>query len=490
MRQVRIHSGEHVRTQDTSAILQEVGYHDGFKPMGKVLNVLTRTSNRPNRFKRCRQSILAQETDVTIRQFVSIDRPCTYAEGDVIVPATGRIAPEIPEDQAHYRDAPYNLYINDLLSAVKDGWVFVLDDDDEFLVPDAVARLEPYMDDEDNLIIFKFAMGGPKGQDYIMPKSFGRELVMNDTPCSCYIYHSKHKHSGLWHSKYCGDYFAASNLAKKLKPVWVDGILAGTQDGPSVGKDRDCKPKKWKARIIKEENKPLFLSIVIPVINQYHYTESIINQIQRTVHIPYEVIVIDNGSTDETKDLDSVTVIRNKDNLGVYKAWNQGCKKAKGSHIAILNNDLILPDGWAETLLSHEEHAICPSYTQFGDAKADFDLRNERLKEKPLNITKADMPGTHPTGFAGFCYIISREVWDRVGPFDEDFLYWYGDNDYYIRMQDMGYVPKINYNVEIHHFVRKSSDPLPDFNEQRELDRHRFFVKWPGRMPLRSREKH
>ena len=448
---------------------------------GLTLNILTRTGNRPNRFRRCRESVKAQEWGGKIRHIVSIDCPCDYVEANVVVPAYGDVSPSVPVEQMKHRDAPYNLYVNDLLAAVNDGWILVLDDDDELLTADAIAKLEPHMDDEDNLIVSKFAMGS-RNQTFIMPKAFGRELVMNDVPCSCYIYHSKHKAFGLWHTKYAGDYYAAHNLSEKLNTVWVDEVTAGTQAGPSVGGEDTKKYRPWKPREIKEDKKSVLLSIVIPVMNQSHYTARILEQIKNTVHIPYEVIVVDNASTDDTPAIlkkSEAIVIHNDVNAGVSISWNQGCRLAKGTHIAVLNNDLVLPDGWAETLISHGEHAICPMYKQFGEVRKDFDAFNVKLKSKQLKVVVAERPGRHPKGFAGFLFMLSREAWERVGPFDEDFRLWYGDNDYWLRLKDMGYQPMQSRSVEIHHFVRKTSDALPNFQEQRDKDRHLFEVKWP-----------
>ncbi len=463
-----------------------MSYHDPFDKEGPVLNVLTRTCNRPNRFRRCADSLKAQETAVSIRHFVSIDRPCTYVDADVLVPATGQIAPEIPEASTRHRDAPYNLFVNDLLAAVKDGWILVLDDDDELLRRDAVAILEPYLADEDNMVVFKFAMGDGLGKkNFVMPKAHGKALVINDVPCSCYVYHSKHKVDGLWHGKYSGDFFAASNLADKLNVVWVDEVLAGTQTGPSMG-TMDCAlPSTWEPRLVKQEKVEPFVSIIIPVLNQSTYTKELLENIANTTSVPHEVIVVDNGSTDNTPDVlknAGVKVIRNQRNNGWAYALNQGASKAKGTHLAFLNNDVVLPPNWLLTLLSHDEHAVCPTYEQDPVIPKHFRRRNQTLEAQEREVVPAERPGLHPKGFAGFVFMISREAWERVGRFDETMIYWCADNDYYVRLKAMGYRPMMSKNVLIHHFMNKTVDTLPDYLEQRERDRQTFLAKWPEAM--------
>lgn len=451
--------------------------HDGL-----VLNILTRTCDRPNRFKRLKESIEAQKWGGKVWHIVSIDRPNDYADADVIVPALGTIAPSPPESDQKYRDAPYNLYVNDLLEAVEDGWILILDDDDELLDEDCLAALEPYMTDPDRLLICRFAMNLPRSEKMmVMPVHFGEELVPNDVACSCAVFHSKHKHLARWHGKYCGDFFGVSNLAKKLKVVWVDKVVAGTQYGPGDGSVGANKYVPWKPRkvAVPKKGDPL-LSIVIPVMNQAEYTKAILKNIEETTHIPYEVIVVDNNSTDETPEiLAGCRVIRNQHNAGLSVAWNQGCREAYGTHIALLNNDIVLPDGWAETLMSHGKPAICPLYTQGDKLPGGFKKRNKDLGAKRKS-TRAALPcGDGPQGFTGFCFLLTKEAYERTGPFNEKYFYWFGDRDYYHRLNEMGFKCVQSNNVSIHHYVSKTLKTCSDFEQVKKRELAEFRKDWP-----------
>jgi O-antigen biosynthesis protein len=73
------------------------------------------------------------------------------------------------------------------------------------------------------------------------------------------------------------------------------------------------------------------------------------------------LIVIDNGSTDETelylagvRDMAAVpvTVIRNTTNLGFPAAINQGLRVARGEYLVLLNNDVVVTDGWLDQLIA------------------------------------------------------------------------------------------------------------------------------------------
>lgn len=68
------------------------------------------------------------------------------------------------------------------------------------------------------------------------------------------------------------------------------------------------------------------ISIVIPVLNQWRFTEQILNDIPLKIKSDYEIIVIDNGSTDETqkklKEMPHIIVLRYPKNHYVTEAWN------------------------------------------------------------------------------------------------------------------------------------------------------------------------
>lgn len=86
------------------------------------------------------------------------------------------------------------------------------------------------------------------------------------------------------------------------------------------------------------------LSIIIASFNTKNLTVQCIKSIQeKTKNLSFEIIVVDNGSTDGSvealKKLKDITLIINKENLGFAKANNQGILKASGKYILLLNSD-------------------------------------------------------------------------------------------------------------------------------------------------------
>jgi GT2 family glycosyltransferase len=98
-------------------------------------------------------------------------------------------------------------------------------------------------------------------------------------------------------------------------------------------------------------------SVIIPLFNKADLTRSCLAAlIGATPPDLYEVVLVDNGSTDDTgallDELDGdVTIIRNPQNLGFARACNQGAAAASGEHLVFLNNDTEVQAGWLEPLI-------------------------------------------------------------------------------------------------------------------------------------------
>jgi GT2 family glycosyltransferase len=101
-------------------------------------------------------------------------------------------------------------------------------------------------------------------------------------------------------------------------------------------------------------------SIIVPCWNQLSFTLLCLEALFRHTRPPWELIVVDNGSTDGTglylagvRDSVSVpvTLIGNERNVGFPRAINQGLEAAAGEYLVLLNNDAIVTEGWLDRLI-------------------------------------------------------------------------------------------------------------------------------------------
>ena len=102
-------------------------------------------------------------------------------------------------------------------------------------------------------------------------------------------------------------------------------------------------------------------SIIVPCWNQLEFTRQCIAALRNHTRPPWELIVVDNGSTDGTaaylagvRDTAAVpvTVVSNATNLGFPAAINQGLRLARGEYLVMLNNDVVVTDAWLDQLIA------------------------------------------------------------------------------------------------------------------------------------------
>ena len=103
-------------------------------------------------------------------------------------------------------------------------------------------------------------------------------------------------------------------------------------------------------------------SIVIVTHNKIEYLAPLIRGIYQSTHVNFELIVVDNGSTEQNvvdyllaleKQQQNMRFIRLEENQGFAKGYNAGIKDSNGEWICILNNDTLVTDGWLDRMIDH-----------------------------------------------------------------------------------------------------------------------------------------
>lgn len=221
------------------------------------------------------------------------------------------------------------------------------------------------------------------------------------------------------------------------------------------------------------------VSLVIPVYNQLDYTRRCLESIVRCTDQSYELIIVDNASTDGTleflKDV-KATIITNQCNLGCAKAWNQGVQASHGDVIGILNNDIVVTPGWLKELLSYMQRSghgiVCPSARE-GKLNYDLDSYAAEFTSRCITATRSELYSA--------CMLVRKEVFDRIGLFDEGFCYGgCEDIDFYWRAQQAGFTSGMTGAVLIHHFSMVTQDTIKR-TETRTYSDHNlayFVQKW------------
>lgn len=195
-----------------------------------LINVITRTHDRPKYFENCRNSIINQ-THPNINHIVGSDVDCPYYPDAIKLSLKEVIHPQ-PEIGTY--PAPWNLHLNELNTHVKSGWVMYLDDDDMFTHQNAVRFIVNNIVNEDEILFWRVNINN----GWIVPndEAFGRAIQPGNISGIGMMFHSKHLPVD-WGSWSYGDFRVITQLlSKKLKPRWIDLVLTQTQGMPNNGK--------------------------------------------------------------------------------------------------------------------------------------------------------------------------------------------------------------------------------------------------------------
>jgi len=232
--------------------------------------------------------------------------------------------------------------------------------------------------------------------------------------------------------------------------------------------------------------------IVMAVWNNLDLTKNCIDSIIKNTDIDYRLVIIDNASSDETKNYlerlkdkegARVSLIRNENNLGFIKAVNQGMKLSKAPYVCLINNDTIVAKGWLDEMIRVAESSpniglVNPSSNTLGQKMG----KGESL-EGYADFIKKDVTAFAEIGSAiGFCMLIKREVIDKIGFFDE--IYGMGnfeDTDYSRRAIKEGYVCVRANRAYVFHDEGSSFGRSKAFDESFERNRQIYEFRWGKR---------
>jgi GT2 family glycosyltransferase len=235
-------------------------------------------------------------------------------------------------------------------------------------------------------------------------------------------------------------------------------------------------------------------TIVIPCWNGLADTRVCLEAVLKRTRIPFEVIVVDNGSTDGTaryvRSLRDrrIRLIVHETNLGFARAINRGLAAARGAYAVWLNNDCVVTEGWLERLQRALERApwigaVGPMtdganglQRVAGPSPAARDLA--RFAAACSLAYDGRMTWAHR--LVGFCVLHRTELLRRIGFLDERFgLGCYEDFDWSLRARQAGYELYVAEDVFVAHRGHASFiENRVEHGELMRRNRALFVEKW------------
>ena len=242
------------------------------------------------------------------------------------------------------------------------------------------------------------------------------------------------------------------------------------------------------------------VSVVVLTYNNIAYNKQCINSIlKKTAYANYELIIVDNQSTDgtieylkelEQKNIHNLKVILNDVNYGFAGGNNIGIREAKGDYILLLNNDTVVTRGWMTAMVKHLEAdsklGMCNPVTNSigNESKIQVYYHNvEEMNEFAYKITTEKMNEEYreTESMPLFATLIRRKMIDEIGMLDEAYkVGMFEDDDYLATVKSAGYDIAIVEDAFIHHVNNGTFKKLKDEEYKRifETNRKYFETKW------------
>lgn len=235
-------------------------------------------------------------------------------------------------------------------------------------------------------------------------------------------------------------------------------------------------------------------SIVMLTFNKLHFTKNCLEQL-RKVTDNYELVVVDNASTDGTVDYlkkidwTPVKLITNKENAGFAAGCNQGVEAASHEMVCLLNNDTYPLAGWLDALVVSLEPGV-------GAVGAKLLFPNGRIQHVGIAFNEGLVP-FHPyygapyqlllesayavevPGVTAACLLTTKSIWNEIGGMDTSYIGGqYEDVDFNLKLHQKGYKVVYQPRAVLIHYEHASFGQGAPADSSMKQNLQRLLDKW------------
>ncbi len=234
----------------------------------------------------------------------------------------------------------------------------------------------------------------------------------------------------------------------------------------------------------------MMLSIVIPTCNRLLRLEKTLQRVRANVTTPHELIIVDGGSTDGTREFlnnlverDALRVIFETDREGAVRAFNKGFKAARGTYVTWLNDDAFPLPGAVEAAIDmierHDDIGMVAFYHDWERTRNVLDSVNHDGRIYSIFNVRG-----YP--YANFG-LLRRSLLEQIGFADERYYFFAFDPDLSLKVQIQTGLRVVGCRKAlICHEEFHDDRKLADLHQGRE-DNEKLFAKWnlpsPGSYP-------
>jgi len=266
------------------------------------------------------------------------------------------------------------------------------------------------------------------------------------------------------------------------------------------------------AKKYKKTKQQSMVSIIVLCYNAVDHTRRCVSSILKNTCYPYELVLVNNGSTDETEEylkelyihfemsrLDGEAKLYCKDiklldpgeNLGFSGGNNYAAEHAKGQFLCFMNNDLVVGPKWLSSMMRYfiikkKLAAVGPmanNVSGYQNVKPQHSINTDEEVDEVAKVFLANNQGLKLVPrLVGFCLIMRKHVFHRIGGWDERYTIGnFEDNDISAAMLEAGYQMGTIGNVWMWHFGSATfRENKIDHRNTMEENKQKFIEKWEG----------
>ncbi len=250
--------------------------------------------------------------------------------------------------------------------------------------------------------------------------------------------------------------------AERMGPQTMDGVRLRAFCIGAQGQGIDA---------LERESRDGLVSVVFPNLNGFPHVRRTMQSLRETTQGPIEVIAVDNGSTDGSREWlleqRDITVLSMHTNLGAPTARNRGLAHVNGEYVLFCDNDVVFTPDWRNRLLRH-----MVAWPDIGIVAPMSDVVTgpQLVKDAPdfesvdLNAWAdrfhAEHDGKHSYSLrlVSLCILVRRAVLEQIGGFDERFNPWgFEDDDLSLRTRIAGWALRIANDTFIQHLGSRTA---------------------------------
>ena len=237
---------------------------------------------------------------------------------------------------------------------------------------------------------------------------------------------------------------------------------------------------------------PPLVSVVVLAFNHLDYTHQCIDSLFKyTSDVPYELITVNNGSTDGTDEYFNSLPHQKKlsfaENIGVDKAINQGFALAEGKYTLNLSNDIVVTPRWLKNLVACAESSgdigmvvpVCGFSSNYQQVNLGYKTLDEMQALAEEYNQSNPLLWEERIRLVTYTCLFRTDVQKAIGGFDEDFNPGaYDDDAISFRIRRMGYRLILATDTYVHHFGSVTFNAEYAKNNLGWRNRELFFNKF------------